>query len=254
MTRRSWSRLLLLLSLCLLPHGLAAQAPACGAPAELLEPGAPLPAVARAAAAGALRVLVVGSASVLGPGTSGPAAAWPARLEAMLAARRPGLRLEFVVRGQRAATAQDSAALLREELAKHGFDLVLWQTGTVEAARGLEVEEMVETLHAGLDKVRAAGGDAVLIDPQFSRFLRTNSNVDAYREAIRLVAAAHAVPLFRRYEVMRHWADAEEVDLERAPREAKVATADKLNDCLAKALVLLLRQAVAEAKATPASR
>ncbi|MCO6416621.1 SGNH/GDSL hydrolase family protein [Siccirubricoccus sp. KC 17139] len=253
MTRRSWPTLLLLV-LCLAPRGLEAQAPACGAPAELLEPGVPLPAVARAAAAGRLRVLVVGSASVLGPGTSGPEAAWPARLEAMLAARRPGIQIEFVVRGRRAATAQDSAALLKEELAKQPYDLVLWQTGTVEAARGLEVEEMVETLHAGLEQVHAAGGDAVLVDPQFSRFLRTNSNVDAYREAIRLVAAAHAVPLFRRYEVMRHWADAEEVDLERAPREARVAMADKLNDCLAKALVVLLRKAVAEARAAPAPR
>ena len=50
----------------------AADDAACGAPPELLEPGAPLPATARAVAAGHLRVLAVGSASVLGLGTSGP--------------------------------------------------------------------------------------------------------------------------------------------------------------------------------------
>src|SRR4051794_13130288 len=67
---------------------------ACGAPAELMESTAPLPTTAQALAAGRLRILAAGSASVLGPGTSGPAAAWPARLEALLAARHPGLRLE----------------------------------------------------------------------------------------------------------------------------------------------------------------
>jgi hypothetical protein len=248
-------RLLLLLGVLLVPVGAAAaDPPGCGAPPELLEPGAPLPAVARAVTAGALRILVVGSASVLGPGTSAPAAGWPARLQAMLAARRPGLKLEVLVRGARGATAADTAAMVREEFARAPADLVLWQTGTVEAARGLEVDEMVEALHAGLDQVKAAGGDAVLIDPQFSRFLRANANVDAYREALRLVAAAHGVPLFRRYEVMRHWAETDTVDLERAPRNLRTAVTDRLNDCLAQAIAMLLRKAVAEARAAAPAR
>jgi acyl-CoA thioesterase I len=240
---------LLLLGLGLAVPVAATEGPGCGAPPELLEPGAPLPAVARAATAGSLRILVLGSASVLGPGTSGPEAPWPARLEALLAARRPGMQLEVVVRGARAATAADMVGMLRDELARGSFDLVMWQTGTVEAARSLEVDEMVEALHSGLERVKAAGGDALLIDPQFSRFLRANANIDVYREALRLVAAAHAVPLFRRYDVMKHWAEAETVDLERAPRNGRVPATDKLNDCLARALLLVLRDAVAEARA-----
>ncbi|GGC30722.1 hypothetical protein GCM10011504_06170 [Siccirubricoccus deserti] len=246
----SWLRRLLLLGVLLVPVGAtAAGPPACGAPMELLDPGAPLPTVARAVTAGALRILVVGSASVLGPGTSGQAAGWPARLQALILARRPGLKLELRVRGARGATATDTAGMLREELARKPADLVLWQTGTVEAARGLEVDEMVEALHGGLDQLKAAGAGAVLIDPQFSRFLRANANVDAYREALRLVAAAHGVPLFRRYEVMRHWAETDTIDLERAPRNARTAVTDRLNDCLAQAIAMLLRAAVAEARA-----
>jgi acyl-CoA thioesterase-1 len=243
-------RLLLLLGVLLVPVGVTAADPtACGAPPELLEPGAPLPAVAKAATDGALRILVVGSASVLGPGTSNPAAGWPARLQALLLARRPGLKVDLRVRGARGATAADTAAMVREEFARKPADLVLWQTGTVEAARGLEVDEMVEALHGGLDLVKAAGGDAVLIDPQFSRFLRANANVDAYREALRLVAAAHGVPLFRRYELMRYWAENDTVDLERAPRNLRTSVTDQLNDCLAQAMAMLLRKAVAEARA-----
>ena len=71
-------RTALLLGVLLSPAA-RAEATACGAPPELLEAGAPLPATAQAVGAGALRILVIGGASVLGPGTSAPAAAWPAR-------------------------------------------------------------------------------------------------------------------------------------------------------------------------------
>lgn len=223
-------------------------APACGAPAELLEAGARLPATARAVAAGSLRVVVVGSASVLGPGTSGPAAAWPARLEALLADRYAGLKIETVVRGAPGLTATDSIAMVREELRRAPAQLVLWQTGAVEAARNLDLDELAATLDMGLGRVHVAGADAVLVDPQFSRFLRANANVEPYLEAMRLAAAAHNAPLVRRYDLMHAWAEAEKVDLERAPRSAKVAAADRLNDCLAQAIAAVVGNGIEEAK------
>ncbi len=230
----------------------AADEAACNAPPELLEPGAPLPAAARAVSAGALRVLVVGSASVLGPGTSGPAAAWPARLEALLAARYPGLKVETAVRGAPGLAAADSAAMIRDALDRApAAQLVLWQTGAVEAARNLDLDELAAALDAGLRRVEAAGADAVLIDPQFSRFLRANANVEPYREAMRLAAAAHNAPLVRRYDLMHAWAEAETVDMERAPRSARVAAADRLNDCLAQAIAALLVRGIEEARPQP---
>ena len=86
------------------------------------------------------------------------------------------------------------------------------------------------------------------MDPQFSRFLRANANVEPYREAMRLAAAANNAPLLRRYELMHAWAEADKVDLERAPRSAKVATADRLNDCLAQAMAALLARGIEEGK------
>ncbi|MBK1659163.1 hypothetical protein CKO45_13055 [Paracraurococcus ruber] len=228
-----------------------AQDRACNAPPELLEAGAPLPATVRAVNAGSLRILVVGGASVLGPGTSGPAAAWPARLEALIAARRPGLKVEVAVKGRRGLGTAESAALLEAELARAPAQLVLWATGTESAVRGREVDEMVEALNGGLEALRSAGADAVLIDPQFSRFLRTNANVEPYLDALRLVAGAHRVPLFRRWDLMRAWAEAEVVDVERAPKPERVAATDRLNDCLAQALAALLRDGAAEARGRP---
>ena len=240
---------LLLLAALLIPAA-RAETRACTAPPELLEAGAPLPGTVRAVAAGSLRILVVGGVSVLGAGTSGPEAAWPARLQALLAARRPGLAVEVVVRGRRGINTAEAGALLAEEMARAPAQLVLWATGTVSAVRGLEVDEMVEALNTGLETLKAAGADAVLIDPQFSRFLRANANVDPYLDALRLVAAAHQVPLLRRWDLMRYWAETEQVDVERAAKPERVAATDRLNDCLAQAVAALLRDGAAEARAT----
>lgn len=247
-------RILLLLGLLLAPGPARAAEVACGAPPELLEAGAALPAAARAASAGNLRILVVGAASVSGPGTSGPAAAWPARLKALIRDHLPKLELEMVVRGARGLTTAETAAIIDAELARVPYDLVLWQTGTLEAARGLDLDGMVSALDTGLSRANAAGTDVVLMDQQFSRFLRANANVDAYRDALRLVAAAHGVPVLRRWDLMYHWAETDVIDLERAPREGRTALTDKLNDCLAQAMQALVHDGMAEARGRPEPR
>jgi hypothetical protein len=176
------------------------------------------------------------------------------RLEALIRERWPDLKLEMVVRGARGLTAEHTSAIIAAELARAPPDLVLWQTGTSEAARGLDLDDMVATLGEGLSRVAAAGADAVLMDQQFSRFMRTNSNIEAYRDALRLVAAVHGVPVLRRWDLMRYWAETDLIDLERAPRRTRTAMTDLLNDCLAQAMQALLRDGVAEARGRPGPR
>ena len=240
-----------LILLAVLAAPAAAQTPeiACGAPAELLESEAPLPATEKAMQKGRLRILVAGSASVLGLGTSGPGKAWPAQLEALLEQRHPGLGVEVAVRGGRGLTATDTEALLLAEQQRNPAQLVLWQSGTVEAVRGLDLDQLTETLNRGVEQLRSASTDVMLLDPQFSRFLRANANVEPYRDAIWLVAAAHGISVLRRYELMRFWAETDRVDLERASREMRSVVADRLNACIAEALAALIRHGVAEAGA-----
>lgn len=244
-----------LLLLLAVPDPAGAATLGCGAAPELLQAdGLPLPATARAVREGRLRILAIGSASVFGPGTSGPDAAWPARLEALLGQRLPGLAIEVTVRGGRGVTAQEVARLLPAELAALRPNLVLWQAGTVEAVRGLELDRLTEALKEGAERVQAAGADLVLLDQQFSRFLRANTNIDLYRDAIRLAAAAHGVPVLRRYELMRFWAETDRIDLERAPREMRTVVADRLNACLAEAVAGLVLDGIAEARGRASAR
>ena len=126
--------------------------------------------------------------------------------------------------------------LIDAALKQQRYPLVLWQTGTVEAVRGLQPDGMLDVLHAGAERVRDAGGDLVLIDPQFSRFLRANTDLDPYENVMQQVATMPGVALFHRFDLMRAWANDGRIDLERTPKADRDKALEELNVCLGKAL------------------
>ena len=244
---RCWSpRVAILVLALLVPPASPAAASTCDVPPELLEVALPLPATERALAEGTLRVLVVGSASVLGPGSSTPGHAWPARLEASLREGRPDLRLEMKVLGGRGLTAADMLTMI-EAAADPAPQLVIWQVGTVEAARGIEPDWLAGRLANGLEWMKERGIDAVLMDQQFSRFLRANADITAYQDTIRIAAAGQGAAVFPRYELMRFWADTDRIDLERAPRPRRAAMVDQLGECLGQTVSAFVLRGAAEA-------
>jgi len=247
----TWGRLpaIALLGLALaLPA--RAEGPACGALPEALDAG-PLPGVAAAMARGNLRVLVVGSASTQGGGTSGAQATWPQRFARLLGGRLPNVNVEVHTFGARGMAAGDHSRLMAEQGPGVRPHLVIWQLGTVEAARGLSADDMADVVKTTAARIRMARGertDVVLMDPQFSRFLRSNADVELYRDRLRMAGAASGAQLFSRWDIMRNWSETERLDLERAPRELRTRIADELHDCIARALVEFVLDGVREAR------
>lgn len=231
-------RMVAILALLLAVAPPAPAAERCTAPRELTAATDTFPHSARAVVGKRrLAVLVVGSASTTGSGTSTPDNVYPARLEEVLRTLLPGVAVEVTVRGGRGLTAPDLLKVLEQDLPEVKPDLVIWQTGTVDAVRGLDPDLFATTLVAGFVKVSEAKADLVLIDMQFSRFGRAAMNYGVYREAMQAVAvAAPNGMLFRRYDLMRHWAETGQVDVERAPRAAWPRETDRLHACLGRAL------------------
>lgn len=221
----------------------------CAAPSELLSSSDALRHVARAATdRKSIRVLVVGSASSTLGGTTSQAAGYPARLEAALAAKLPGVAITVQTRGGRGMTASDMAPLIQDGLAEFLPDLVIWQTGTVDAVRGLDPDQFAAALEAGLAKAAAAGTDLMLMDQQFSRAARASLNFAPYRAAMEAAAAGTDASFFPRYDLMRHWAEAGQIDLERAARPEWRKTADLLHGCLGKALAASILDGMRQAR------
>lgn len=219
---------------------------ACDLPQELVKPAVALSRVAAALAKrGKVEVLAIGSGSTVGDssGAGGeafvykrPTSSFPYRMIESMQAAKPAAAFDLTVKGGRNMTAEAMLPLLREELATHRVDLVVWQTGTVEAVRGLRPEAMRDVLQEGIDAARAAGADVVLIDPQFSRFLRANTDLDPYEAALQQIATMTGAALFHRFDLTRSWAGSGDIDLERVDRGARDHTISALNICLGRAL------------------
>jgi hypothetical protein len=183
----------------------------CPPDAPGLVPDEALAAVAAALhAGGTVQVLAIGTASTVGP--EGYAMAMLAALQAA----RPGVAFRLTRRGGRGQDAAAGLRLLTAALAGRHYALVLWQAGTVDAVLGLRPDDLAETLDAGAAAVRRHGADLVLIDPQFSRFLRANVDLSPYETALQMAAAEPQVTLFPRYDLMRGWAEQDGLDPERA--------------------------------------
>ena len=222
----------------------------------------------RLRAAKRLDVLAIGSATMFGPEASlvpgtltsqsfgapfnpvAPAGAtsrqppseraFPLQMAKQLRSLIPGLDVDVTVRGGRGLLASEMLDLLRKELAAKHYDLVIWQTGTVEAVRNLPPGEFGQTLSDGAQAVQDAGADLVLVDPQYSRFLQTNSNLDPYFQALQQVAAMPGVALFHRFDLMRGWANDGGIDLERTSRSDRDRAVGTLHACLGRHLARLV--------------
>jgi acyl-CoA thioesterase-1 len=225
---------------------------ACGAPAEYITADSSLAQVATAIAGGGpVDVLAVGSATTAGSmivtgeqTTIAQGSAFPWRMIAALHKALPNVQFRITVRGGRGLTAEQMLPLIETALKQQRYQLVLWQTGTVEAVRGLRPDGLLDVLHSGAEQVRDASGDLVLIDPQFSRFLRANTDLDPYEGALQQVATMPGVALFHRFDLMRTWANDGRIDLERTPKEDRDKALAELNGCLGEALAHFVLSAV----------
>jgi hypothetical protein len=233
---------LLLLALVACPASSRAeqeQIPAvCVASEAFTTPEESLDQVAAAIAAGGpVNILAIGSATTVGDQPGGDRnTAFPFRMVAALQAALPKVTFTLTLRGGRGMTAEDMLPLLEAALTRQHYQLLVWQTGTVEAVRGLRPDGMVAALQEGIDRAQAAGADVVLIDPQFSRFLRANADIDPYEAALQQVSAMPGVVLFRRFDLMRSWVEDGTVDLEHATRGDRSRMMALLNTCVGETL------------------
>ncbi|MGQ3356280.1 MAG: SGNH/GDSL hydrolase family protein [Phreatobacter sp.] len=172
-----------------------------------------VPSVAEATAGGALprtsarlktreavRILAIGSSTTAGVGAGGSGFAH--RLGPMIKERWPDKVIEVVVSGVSGETASGAAGRLARELAQHKPTLVVWQLGTNDANFGVSAESFRATVAAGLGAIRAAGADAMLVDPQYSRWAEGGTRTAEFAGIIASEGARAGVPVVRRYQAM----------------------------------------------------
>lgn len=210
----------------------------CPVSADFATPDEPLDHLAAAVAAGhPINILAVGTASTVDPlHRNGAIESFPYRMVEALQAARPHLTLHLTVLGGRGMTAETMLPLITNALATQHYQVVIWQTGTVEAVRGEPPDVLAAALEEGAERVTSSGANLILVDSQFSRFLRANVDLDPYESVLQQVATMSGVVLFRRYDQMNAWADDGGIDLERTPRNRRDNAVALLGICVGNAL------------------
>lgn len=224
----------------------AAAATSCAVAEHLAQADVALPHVAAAIKDERLAIVVIGSASsMLGP-QAGPGAAYPARLQQALAARLPRVSIRLSVDAQPRRTAATMADELDRLLKADRPALVVWQTGTVDAMRGVDPEEFRATLDDGVDRLHTAGADVILVNMQYSPRTESMLSIEAYLERMRVVAMQHEVPLFDRFAIMKQWSELGSFDFTAPTREFAQAT--RVHECFGQLLADMIVEAVSPAR------
>ena len=229
--------------------GTAPAAPAtCTAPAELARFDRPLIHTMRRVANGQpLTIVAIGSSSTAGAGASSPDATYPSRLAVELRTRFPGRDITVLNRGVNGEETNNMMARFAADVLAAHPQLVLWQIGTNSVLRDHPLNPHAVQLLDGIEELKAAGADVVLIDPQFAPAVLAKSETQGMVEQIALAAKQEDVGLFQRFAVMREWHDVQHLSFDTFVSPDHLHMNDWSYACLAK----LLGGAIAEAATRP---
>jgi len=152
-----------------------------------------------------LTIVAIGSSSTFGAGAKSPAGSYPSRLEALLKERFHGLEIRVVNRGVNGQEDADMVARFERDVIAEKPDLVLWQLGAnaVVRERSLTAEEAV--FRDGIDRLKAAGTDVILIDPQYTPMVIAKAGAQPMVDLIAARAREQGVGVFRRFGLMKAW-------------------------------------------------
>ncbi len=217
--------------------GAAAASEECEVPPSFLSGDAELTHVSTAVKERhRLDIAVVGTGSSALSGPTGPGSAYPARLEEALRQRLPGTEIKVTAHIRARQTTAEMAAGMKQVMTAEKPSLVLWQTGTFDAMKGIELDEFRNRLDEGVEQISSGGADIGLINMQYSPRTESILGVSAYADVMHWVAQQHGALLFDRLGIMRYWNDEGVFDLYAATKNYDMAR--HVHACIGRALAL----------------
>jgi acyl-CoA thioesterase-1 len=230
----------------------APAAPACAAPAELARFTNRLPRLAeRIAQRLPVTIVAVGSSSTAGAGASSFMTTYPARLEALLRERAPGVdMIDVLNRGVGGEEIRDMLKRFERDVIAENPDLVLWQLGTNSVLHDHEIRGNGALLAREIAVLKATGADVVLINPQYAPKVLVHPDIATMVALISATAKASNVELFDRFAVMKYWRETRGMSFEAFLNPDLLHMNDWGYDCLARLLANEIADAAIRAPLT----
>jgi lysophospholipase L1-like esterase len=195
-----------------------------------------------------LKIVAIGSSSTAGAGATSPDKTYPARLEAELKARLPGLPVTVVNKGIGGEEAAQMVARFDADVVDEAPDLVVWQVGSNSVLLNHDAPGAI--IHQGIERLKRMGTDIILMNQQFAPKI-IDKGERALRSVDVIIATARdeEVGLFNRWVAMRAWVETQNMPFE------QFMTADGLhmNDWGYGCVAHLLADAILDGTKLPAA-
>jgi acyl-CoA thioesterase-1 len=197
-------------------------------------------------------IVAIGSSSTFGMGASSSAAAYPARLEALLKEHFPNTAIKVLNRGVNGEDAPEMLARFDRDVIEAKPDLILWQVGTNAVLRSPEISGQASLIRLGIDRLKATGADVVLIDPQYAPAVLAKPQARRMVELIRAEAHEEGAGVLRRFALMRSWYEARHMAFAEFVSPDGLHLNDWSYDCIARQLAGAIGSATAKPATTAA--
>jgi acyl-CoA thioesterase I len=151
-------------------------------------------------------VVAIGSSSTKGTMASDPAHSYPAELQADLERALPRMHIAVINRGIGGQDAPEELARLQADVIAVRPQLVVWQVGANGAMRHADPITFRRMVTEGVEELKAAGIDVILMDNQHSPKVDAAPEHGLMDEILAQVAVTTDVGLFSRAGLMAAWA------------------------------------------------
>jgi acyl-CoA thioesterase I len=224
----------------------------CAASTALTTLRLPLPRTAARLAEGkSLTIVALGSSSTFGTGASRREYAYPNRLATLLQARFPSVRIRVVNRGVGGELGDTTEQRIAADVLPEKPDLVIWQVGTNDVLHDLDPDALAVTVRAGIAQIRRSGADVMLMDIQYAPAVLRHRRYRETEHALSIAARTTGAPLFRRFALMRDWAENGNMTMAAMVGPDHLHMTDASYDCLARQLSASILQDATARESAP---
>ena len=217
----------------------------CEVPPELMRTEFTLPHLsARLQEGSPVKIVAIGGASTTGAAAGSPELAYPHRLQEILDGWYPSIPIIVVNKGVPRQTAQQMLDRFASDVFAEDPVLVIWETGTTDAVRGVEVDDFAGTLQTGIDELKTRSVDVMLVDMQFSRGTVTVIDFERYLDTLHQVAEDNGIYVFPRFEMMRYWSEQNVFNFDGVAKDQRADLAASVYDCIGRKLAEVIQEAL----------
>ena len=161
---------------------------------------------ARLAQGRTLKIVAIGSSSTAGAGATSASNSYPSQLESDLSRRYPGHDIDVINVGVNGQEVPDMLARLDRDVLEHTPDLVIWQFGSNGLMRGRPLAEMEAAARSGIERLKQAGSEVMLMDLQHAPRIDGAPGRDDVLRMMERLSESTGAALFHRYRMMKAWA------------------------------------------------